>query len=174
MSILTLTEYGVNKMKSYVSQEQLNTFKNDVLARYKDKENPLMQILQESQSIFGCVPIEVQVLISNSFNYSTAKINGVVSFYSMFSLKPNGKNVIGICTGTACYVKGAERLVDRMSEQLGISQGETTKDGEFTLAPTRCVGACSKAPVVVVNDKTYEKVSSEDIPKIYKEYEMKK
>ena len=170
MCTQTLIEYEVNKMKTYVSKEQLNTFKNDVLVRYEGKENPLMQILQESQSVFGCVPVEVQVLISKNFNYSTANINGVVSFYSMFSLKPNGKNVVGVCTGTACYVKGAERLVDRMNEQLGISHGETTENGHFTMAPTRCVGACSKAPVIVVNDKIYEKVTSEDIPKIYEEY----
>lgn len=170
MFIRTNTECEVNKMKTYVNKEQLNTFKNDVLSRYKGRENPLMQILQESQSIFGCVPVEMQVLISKNFNYSTANINGVVSFYSMFSLKPNGKNVVGVCTGTACYVKGADRLVDRMSEQLGISHGETTEDGHFTMAPTRCVGACSKAPVIVVNDKIYEKVSSEDVPKIYEEY----
>jgi len=167
MCIPMLIEYEVNDMKSIVTKAQLNTFEKDVLARYKDKENPLMQILQESQAIFGCVPIEVQVLISKNFNYSTAKINGVVSFYSMFSLKPNGKNVVGVCTGTACYVKGAERLVDRMSEHLGIKQGETTVDGHFTMASTRCVGACSQAPVIVVNDKIYEKVSSEDVTKIY-------
>lgn len=157
-------------MKTYVDEKQLNTFEVDVLSKYKDKENPLMQILQESQTIFGCVPVEVQVLISKNFNYSTAKINGVVSFYSMFSLKPNGKNIVGICTGTACYVKGAERLVDRMSEQLGITQGETTEDGDFTMVPTRCVGACNKAPVIVVNEIVHEKVSSEDVPKIYEEY----
>lgn len=157
-------------MKSYISKEQLSTFERDVLSVYKNKDNPLMQILQESQTIFGCVPIEVQLLISKNFNYSTAKINGVVSFYSMFSLKPNGKNVVGVCTGTACYVKGAERLVDRMSERLGIKQGETTEDGEFTLAPTRCVGACSSAPVIMVNDTIHEKVSSDDIAKIYSQY----
>lgn len=172
MCIQTHTECEVNKMKSHVSSEQLDTFKNDVLSRYKGKENPLMQILQESQSIFGCVPIEVQMLISKNFNYSTAKINGVVSFYSMFSLKPNGKNVVGVCTGTACYVKGAERLVDRMSEALGIKQGETTEDGQFTMAPTRCVGACSQAPVIVVNDKIHEKVSSDDVAKIHNEYKV--
>ena len=116
------------------------------------------------------MPVEVQLLISKNFNYSTAKINGVVSFYSMFSLRPNGKVVVGVCTGTACYVKGAERLVDRMSERLGISQGETTEDGQFTLAPTRCVGACSSAPVIMVNNHIHEKVSSDDIEKIHTKY----
>lgn len=157
-------------MKTYVTESQLHNFESTIFPKYTDVENPLMQLLQESQTMFGCVPIEVQLLISKHFNYSTAKINGVVSFYSMFSLKPNGRNVVGVCTGTACYVKGAERLVDRMSETLGIKQGETTEDGQFTMAHTRCVGACSQAPVIVVNNNIHEKVSSDDIEKIHDKY----
>ena len=157
-------------MKTYVTESQLLEFKSNIFPKYTDVENPLMQILQESQAMFGCVPIEVQLLISKHFNYSTAKINGVVSFYSMFSLKPKGKNVVGVCTGTACYIKGAERLVDRMSEKLGIKQGETTEDGQFTMAHTRCVGACSLAPVIMVNGEIHEKVSTDDIERIYNQY----
>ena len=91
----------------------------------------------------------------------------------MFSLEPYGKNVVGVCTGTACYVKGAARLVDRVVDILKIPYGETTEDGEFTLAPTRCVGDCSHAPVIMINEKIYGGVSSDTVPKILAEY-MKK
>ncbi|MDC0559044.1 NAD(P)H-dependent oxidoreductase subunit E [Candidatus Izimaplasma bacterium] len=157
-------------MKTYVNDKQLKEFDVDVLSKFVDKVNPLMQILQESQTRFGCVPIEVQVLISKRYNFSTAKINGVVSFYSMFSLKPFGKHIVGVCTGTACYVKGAQRLVDRVVDILKVSYGETTEDGMFTLAPTRCVGDCSHAPVIMIDEKIYGNVSSDDVPKILSEY----
>ena len=157
-------------MKQYISENELHKFENEVLINYDKKSNPLMQVLQESQSQFGCVPIEMQEIVGKYFHISTAKINGVVSFYSMFSLTPNGKNTIGVCMGTACYVKGADRLLDRVREELGIEYGETTKDGNFTLAPTRCVGDCSSAPVIMVNDKIFKKVTSDDIKGIINEF----
>ena len=134
------------------------------------EKNPLMQVLQEAQSLFGCVPYELQQTISETLNESTAKINGVVTFYSMFSVKPMGKNILGVCTGTACYVKGSSRLVDRVSEYLNTPYGKTTDDGLFTLSDTRCVGACSMAPVIMVNEKIYGNVSSDDVSKIIEEY----
>ena len=160
-------------MIKYVSEKQLEYFKKEVIEKFRNQESPLMQILQESQKDFGCVPQEVQQLISDELHISTAKINGVVTFYSMFSLTPSGKHILGVCTGTACYVKGAQRLVDLVSEILDTPYGETTKDGQFTLAPTRCVGDCSKAPVVMVDGKIYGNVTSEDIPKIISEYQDK-
>ncbi|MFK5883516.1 MAG: NAD(P)H-dependent oxidoreductase subunit E [Candidatus Izemoplasma sp.] len=160
-------------MINYVNEKQLELFKIDVIDKFRNEETPLMQILQESQKDFGCVPIEVQQLISDELNISTAKINGVVTFYSMFSLTPSGKHIIGVCTGTACYVKGAQRLVELVSDLLDTPYGETTKDKQFTLAPTRCVGDCSKAPVVMVDGKIYGNVTSDDIPKILAEYQDK-
>lgn len=160
-------------MIKYVNEKQLDYFKKEVIEKFRNQESPLMQILQESQKDFGCVPQEVQQLISDELHISTAKINGVVTFYSMFSLTPSGKHIIGVCTGTACYVKGAQRLVDLVSDILDTPYGETTKDGQFTLAPTRCVGDCSKAPVVMVDGKIYGNVTSEDIPKIISEYQEK-
>ena len=88
----------------------------------------------------------------------------------MFSMEPSGKNITGVCLGTACYVKGGERLLDRISEQLGISLGETTEDKQFTLAPTRCVGSCSLAPVIMVSEEIHANVSSDDVPKIIEKY----
>ena len=129
-----------------------------------------MQILQESQKQFGCVPLEVQKLISDELNISTAKINGVVSFYSMFSLVPSGKHIIGVCTGTACHVKGAHRLVSRVEDILDTPYGETTKDGQFTLAHTRCVGDCAKGAVVMINDKMHAAVTSDNLESILDPY----
>lgn len=157
-------------MDRIISEKDLLVFKKDILSKYKKEDSPLMQVLQESQKAFGCVPIEMQQLISTYFRISTAKINGVVSFYSMFSMKPNGRYSIGTCLGTACYVKGGERLLDRLQERLEIQLGETTSDGLYTLAPTRCVGACSLAPVIMVNDDIHSKVTSDDIPKILSNY----
>lgn len=160
-------------MKRFITDEQLKDFEKDVLVNYIGAESPLMQVLQESQELFGCVPIEMQQLIGKTLHISTARINGVVSFYSMFSMIPNGKNTIGTCLGTACYVKGGERLLNRVSELLNTPFGETSEDGLWTLAPTRCVGDCSNAPVIMVNDTIHHKVSSDDVPKIIEIYKNK-
>lgn len=160
-------------MKNYLTEKQMKGFKNDVLSKYIDKKNPLMQVLQEAQSLFGCVPYQLQQIIGEGLHESTAKINGVVSFYSMFSVKPKGKHIIGVCTGTACYVKGASRLVDRVSEYLDTPYGETTKDGLFTLSDTRCVGACSLAPVIMIDDEIFGNVSSDDVKKYIDKYKEK-
>ncbi len=157
-------------MEEYVNRTQLQEFENNVINLYRDKQSPLMQILQESQKLYGCVPFEVQNLISNELNISTAKINGVVSFYSMFSLVPSGKHIIGVCTGTACHVKGAQRLVSRVEDALDTHYGETTEDGQFTLAHTRCVGDCSKGAVVMIDDKMHSKVTSDNILDILEPY----
>lgn len=157
-------------MEEYVSYDQLRDFEENVIEFYRGKQSPLMQVLQESQKQFGCVPLEIQKLISEELNISTAKINGVVSFYTMFSLVPSGKHIVGVCTGTACHVKGAQRLVDRVSEILDTPYGETTKDGQFTLAHTRCVGDCAKGAVVMVNDKMYAGVTSDVIEGILADY----
>lgn len=157
-------------MKTYVSEKDLIDFKENVLLAYQNETDPLIQVLQESQNRYGCVPLEMQKLIGTTLHISLAKIYGVVTFYSMFSLEPMGKNIIGTCMGTACYVKGAERLLNRVSELLGIKLGETTSDGLFTMAPTRCVGDCSHAPVIMINDQIYGNVTSEEVEKILNSY----
>ena len=159
-------------MNKVIAQKELDTFKDTVLVNYKKEDSPLMQVLQDAQSAFGYIPIEVQELIGSTLHISTARINGVVSFYSMFSMEPQGKHSIGVCLGTACYVKGGERLQDRVSEKIGAKLGETSKDGLYTLAPTRCVGACSLAPVIMVNDDIHSKVTSDDINNIIDKLEQ--
>ncbi len=123
-----------------------------VIEKNKSKRGPLMPTLQEAQKIFGCVPVEVQKIISNGLDESVAKINGVVTFYSQFTLEPKGETVISICLGTACYVKGTQSIIDKFTKKLGIEVGGTTEDGKFTVDATRCIGACGLAPVLTIGD----------------------
>ena len=143
---------------------------NEICARYADEKTPLMMILSDIQREYGYIPLEVQEIVSEKTGISVAEIYGVVTFYSFFSLKPKGKYVIGCCLGTACYVKGAQQVIDKFSELLGIAPGETTEDGLFTLDALRCIGACGIAPAVTINGKVYPKLSVSDIPAIVEEY----
>ncbi len=137
----------------------------------KDLRDPLIEVLREAQLLFGYLPKEVLVFIAREMKLPINKIYGVVTFYNFFSLKPRGKYVINVCTGTACYVKGAARVVEMFEESLGIKLGETTPDKKFTLSSVRCVGACSLAPVVVIGDETYGRVATkEQIKKILENF----
>ena len=131
----------------------------EIIDRYKDEKTPLMMILSDIQKEYGYIPLEVQELVSDKTGTPVAEIYGVVTFYSFFSLQPKGKYIIGCCLGTACYVKGAQQVIDKFSEILGIKPGETSADGLFTLDALRCLGACGIAPAVSVNGKVYPKVS---------------
>ena len=143
---------------------------NEICDRYADERTPLMMILSDVQKEYGYIPLEVQELVSERTGISVAEIYGVVTFYSFFSLNPKGKYVIGCCLGSACYVKGAQQVIDKFSEILGIKPGETTKDGLFTLDALRCIGACGIAPAVSINDKVYPKLSVNAVPAVIEEY----
>ena len=143
---------------------------NEICDRYADERTPLMMILSDVQKEYGYIPLEVQELVSERTGISVAEIYGVVTFYSFFSLNPKGKYVIGCCLGTACYVKGAQQVIDKFSEMLGIKPGETTKDGLFTLDALRCIGACGIAPAVSINGKVYPKLSVNAVPAVIEEY----
>ncbi len=138
--------------------------------RYRNEKTPLMMILSDIQNEYGYIPLEVQELVSEKTGISVAEIYGVVTFYSFFSLTPKGKYVIGCCLGTACYVKGAQIVIDRFSELLGITPGQTTQDGLFTLDALRCIGACGIAPAVSINGKVYPKVDVEEVEEIIEAY----
>ncbi|MGE0003809.1 MAG: NAD(P)H-dependent oxidoreductase subunit E [Candidatus Izemoplasmatales bacterium] len=125
----------------------------------KKKPGPLMPTLHEAQKIFGCVPLEVQKVISKELGESIAKINGVVTFYGQFSIEPKGKNIISVCLGTACYVRGSQGILDAFSDELKVKVGETSEDGMFTVQATRCIGACGLAPVFTVNETVYGNAS---------------
>ena len=137
--------------------------------RYKDEKTPLMMILSDIQKEYGYIPLEVQEVVSEQTGIPVAEIYGVVTFYSFFSLQPKGKYVIGCCLGTACYVKGAQQVIDKFSELLGIKPGETSADGLFTLDAVRCLGACGIAPAVSINGKVYPKVSVDQVQGIINE-----
>ena len=142
----------------------------EICDRYANETTPLMMILSDIQTEYGYIPVEVQELVSEKTGISVAEIYGVVTFYSFFSLKPKGKYIIGCCLGTACYVKGAQQIIDKFSELLGIAPGETSEDGLFTLDALRCIGACGIAPAVTINGKVYPKLSVSDVPGVVAEY----
>ena len=146
---------------------------NEICDRYAAEKTPLIMILSDVQREYGYVPLDVQEVISAKTGISVAEIYGVVTFYSFFSLQPKGKYVIGCCLGTACYVKGAQKIIDQFCELLGIKPGETTEDGMFTIDALRCIGACAAAPAVTINGEVYARVKVEDVPGIIKTYREK-
>ncbi len=129
---------------------------------------PLMPILHDAQQIFGCIPLEVQKIISRETGVTIAEINGVVTFYSSFSQTPKGKETIGVCLGTPCYVRGAQIILDTVKKELGIDVGETTDDGEFTLDAIRCIGTCGMAPVMSIGEEVIGEMSVEKVKKVLK------
>ncbi|MBR6654008.1 MAG: NAD(P)H-dependent oxidoreductase subunit E [Oscillospiraceae bacterium] len=139
---------------------------NEICDRHIGQKTPLIMILSDIQNEYGYIPLEVQELVSARTGISVAEIYGVVTFYSFFSLTPKGKYVVGCCLGTACYVKGAQQVIDKFSEILNIKPGETSEDGLFTLDALRCIGACGIAPAVSINGKVYSKVAVKDVPVI--------
>jgi len=144
----------------------------EAIEEKKDLRNPLIEILRIAQDIFGYLPIEVQEFIAEKMNIPASKIYGVVTFYNFFSMTPRGKYTLNVCTGTACFVKGAPRLIQMLSDELEVEIGGTTKDGRFTMSAVRCVGACSLAPVFVIGEDTYGRIDSRDkIKEILSRYE---
>ncbi len=131
-----------------------------VIDEKKKIRNPLIEILREAQEIFGYLPIEVQSFIAEELNIPINEVYGVVTFYNFFSMEPRGKHIINVCLGTACYVKGANKVIQLLEEELGIKMGETTPDNNFTLTSVRCVGACSLAPVMVIGEETFGRINS--------------
>jgi NADH:ubiquinone oxidoreductase subunit E len=144
----------------------------EICDRYTNEKTPLMMILSDIQNEYGYIPLEVQEIVSKKTDISVAEIYGVVTFYSFFSLTPKGKFVIGCCLGTACYVKGAQQVIDKFSEILNIKPGETTPDGLFTLDALRCIGACGIAPAVSINGKVYPKMNTSQVKNVIEEYRM--
>ena len=143
----------------------------EVIAKYAGDKSNLMAVMQEAQGIYGYLPREVQVMIAEGMDVPLEKIYGVATFYAQFSLSPKGKYNISVCLGTACYVKGAQQLLDKLEECLGIVSGECTADGKYSLEACRCIGACGLAPVLTVNDDVYGRLVADDIPGILAKYE---
>ncbi len=141
-----------------------------VIEEHKDDKSNLMTVMQKAQDIYGYLPFEVQNMISEGMEIPLEKIFGVATFYAQFSLAPKGKYNISVCLGTACYVKGAGELMDKLSEKLGIGADECTPDGKFSLTACRCIGACGLAPVLTVNEDVYGRLTADDIDGILAKY----
>ncbi|MBQ7995863.1 MAG: NAD(P)H-dependent oxidoreductase subunit E [Bacilli bacterium] len=137
-----------------------------ICASHKDEPSPLMVILEEIQKKLGYIPLEVQEVVSKEMGIPVAEIYGVVTFYNFFSLTPKGKYVVGVCLGTACYVKNSQQIIDKFAQSLGIEIGGTTEDGLFTVDAVRCIGACALAPSVSINGRVYAKVTPTEVDKI--------
>ena len=144
-----------------------------ICASVKDEPSPLMIVLSAIQKKYGYIPLEVQEVVSQEMGIPVAEIYGVVTFYGFFSLNPKGKYVIGICLGTACYVKQSQLVLDKFSSLLGIKPGETTEDGLFTIDAVRCLGACALSPAISINGNVYPKVKPSDVAKIIDDYRKK-
>lgn len=137
-----------------------------------EKQGALITVLHKAQAIFGYLPKDVQLFISEQLKLPVSKVYGVVQFYSFFTMIPKGKHRIAVCMGTACYVKGAEKVLEQFKKLLGIQEGETTVDGQFSLEALRCVGACGLAPVVVIDEQVYGKVSPKKVADMLSMYQQ--
>lgn len=141
-----------------------------VIAEYKDQQGAVIPVLHKAQEIYGYLPIEVQEMISEGLGAPLAEIYGIVTFYTQFTLEPKGEHHIGICLGTACYVKGSGEILEKFKERLSIDVGGCTPDGKFSLEATRCIGACGLAPVLTVNDEVYGRLEVKDVDEILAKY----
>ncbi|MDC0584251.1 NAD(P)H-dependent oxidoreductase subunit E [Bacteroidales bacterium] len=162
----------MSSVKIELRQDQVDKIK-EICGSFNNEESELINILHKTQSEFGYLPAEIQEVIADTVKMSVAKVYGVVTFYSFFTMIPMGEYPISVCMGTACYVRGAEKVLDEFKKELDVPVGETTEDGKFSISCLRCVGACGLAPVVTVGEKTYGRVSPDMVKDILKDYEGK-
>ena len=152
-----------NTMDKYAALQQ-------VIDELKNEPGALMPIMQRAQDIFGYLPEDVQNIIAKGLDIPVSDVYGVATFYAQFNLEPKGKYIISVCLGTACYVKGAQLVLDELEKVLGVPAGSTTPDGLFTLNATRCLGACGLAPVIMVNDDVYGRLTPDQVAGIIEKY----
>lgn len=152
------------------SQEQLDQV-DELVQTNRGKPGALIPVLEEVQSVLGYLPVAIQVKVAQGLNIPIADVYGVVSFYSFFSMVPKGRHSVRVCVGTACYVKGAQRIFERLSSALGVDKGGCTEDRRFSLETVRCLGVCGIAPVVVVDEETHGLLEAKTVEKILDQYE---
>ncbi len=157
------------KMVFTITPEQQEKM-DEIIANYADTEGALIPVLHEVQEVIGYLPMEVQKYLSEKMNIPLAEIYGVITFYTQFSLNPKGEYKIGVCLGTACYVKGSGDILEKIKEIIKVEVGECSDDGKFSLEATRCIGACGLAPVMTINDEVYGRLVVDDIPGILEKY----
>lgn len=143
---------------------------DEIIQKYRNKPGALIPVLHQAQQLFGYLPEEVQIKVAEGLGVPLSEVYGVITFYSFFSTKPRGKYTIGVCLGTACYVKGAAQILQAVKNELGIEMDDTTDDGLFTLTVTRCLGACGLAPVMMIGDDVYGRLTPERVPEILNSY----
>lgn len=160
----------MSSVKVELRKDQIEKI-GEIAKSFNNDPGELINVLHKCQSEFGYLPAEVQEVVARELDISVARVYGVVTFYSFFSMIPKGKYPISICTGTACYVRGAENVLAEFKKELKIEVGETSEDGKFSLSCLRCVGACGLAPVVLVGDKTYGRVSPDGVKDILNDFE---
>jgi NADP-reducing hydrogenase subunit HndA len=153
-----------------MKNEEKNKLVKEIVARHMHSKGALIPVLHEVQESYGYLPDEIQEKIAKEMNISKSEVFGVISFYSHFATKPAGKYKISVCMGTACYVKGAGTVLDKLKEKLKVKVGQTTEDGEFTLEECRCLGCCGLAPVLTVNGKVYGRLTIDDVDIILESY----
>jgi NADH:ubiquinone oxidoreductase subunit E len=144
---------------------------SEVIAKYKDREGSLIQVLHIAQSLFGYLSPEVQQYIAEGLSKPLSEVTGVTSFYSLFSTEPKGRHTISVCLGTACYVRGGKKIISKLEELLGVDVGGTTEDGRFTFRATGCIGACGLAPAMLIDEKIYKQVNPDRLEHILAAFE---
>ena len=152
-----------------LSESKINFIKG-VCKEYNNQAGEVINVLHKVQGEFGYLPAEVQELVAKELNIPVSRVYGIVSFYSFFTMTPKGEHPISVCLGTACYVRGAEKVLDELKRQLGIGVGEVTPDGKFSLNCLRCVGACGLAPVIEVGEKVYGRMTPDRVKDVLAEY----
>ena len=152
-----------------LSESKIN-FVKDICKQFNNEGGEVINVLHKVQGEFGYLSAEVQELVAKELNIPVARVYGIVSFYSFFTMTPKGRYPISVCLGTACYVRGAEKVIDELKRQLAIQVGGTTPDGKFSLNCLRCVGACGLAPVMMIGDKVYGRVTADKVAGILAEY----
>lgn len=159
----------MDKVKMSLQKVHVDKIK-EICKSFNNEPSELINVLHKVQGEFGYLPAEVQEVVAEELKISVAQVYGVVTFYSFFTMQPKGKHPISICLGTACYVRGAEKIIDEFKKELKINVGETTPDGLFSLSCLRCVGACGLAPVVNIGDKTHGRVAPDEVANIIQQY----
>ncbi|MGM0366183.1 MAG: NADH-quinone oxidoreductase subunit NuoE [Actinomycetota bacterium] len=160
-------------LPKYELRPEENKKVDQIISRYKDRKGAVIPVLQEIQKSIGFLPIDVQKKVASRLMVPDKEVYGVATFYSFFSLIPRGKNNIRVCMGTACFVKGGKKIVDNIQKKLKIKPGQTTPDRKYSLQVNRCLGACGLAPIIVINDKIYQKVNPEEVMDIIYTHEEK-
>lgn len=154
-----------------MTDEQKYDLLGTIIEEYEAKETNLIQVLHMAQAIFGYLPIEVQRYIAEKMGLHLSKISGVVSFYSFFSTSPKGRHTISVCLGTACYVRGGKKVLDKLKEQLAIDVGQTTGDKRFSMNVMRCIGACGLAPAMLIDGEVFKRVNPNKLQGILAKFE---